>query len=215
LPVRVIEVVSGPPKADRSAQWPGRPWRRRCWRLLIASGLHFGGVARAALPLCPDADLPAAQLTMDRFNDSTFCLINRRRAERGRGQLTPSAALHRAALGYANSMLQGHFFSHHGDSGGRSTGSTVIGRLREIGYLRPGYVWIVGENLHWTTADRSSPADVVQAWMDSAVHRKYLLKRKFEELGVAARRGTPFTAQIDGITVASEFGFRQLRDGRR
>jgi uncharacterized protein YkwD len=92
-------------------------------------------------------------------------------------------------------MLQGHFFSHHGDFGGRRTGSTVIGRLREIGYVRPGYIWIVGENLHWTTAGCSTPADVVRAWMDrwmdSAVHRIYLLKPNFEELGVAAVRGVP------------------------
>jgi len=60
-------------------------------------------------------------------------------------------------------MLQGHFSSHHGESGGRRTGSTVIGRLREIGYIRRGDVWIVGENLHWTTAERSAPADVVEA----------------------------------------------------
>jgi hypothetical protein len=93
---------------------------------------------------------------------------------------------------------------------GRRTGFTVIGRLREIGYIRPGYIWIVGENLHWTTAGCSTPADVVQAWMDSAVHRIYLLKPNFEELGVAAVRGAPYDdSQTDGITVASEFGFRR------
>jgi uncharacterized protein YkwD len=52
----------------------------------------------------------------------------------------------------------------------------------------------VGANLHWTTADRTTPANVLQAWMDSAVHWMYLLKPKFEELGVAA-----------------EFGFRRAR----
>jgi uncharacterized protein YkwD len=65
--------------------------------------------------------------------------------------------------------------------------------VRSVTY-GPGYVWIVGANLHWKTADRSTPADVVQAWMDSAGHRMYLLKPKFEELGVAA-----------------EFGFRRAR----
>jgi uncharacterized protein YkwD len=88
----------------------------------------------------------------------------------------------------------------------------VIGRLREMGYIRPHYVWNVGENLHWTTAAASTPADVVAAWMASAIHRKYLLKPRFEELGVAAGRGIPYDAsQLDGITVVSEFGFRRLR----
>jgi hypothetical protein len=46
--------------------------------------------------------------------------------------------------------------------------------------------------------------------MDSAVHWMYLLKPNFEELGVAAVRGVPYDdSQSDGITVASEFGFRR------
>jgi uncharacterized protein YkwD len=52
----------------------------------------------------------------------------------------------------------------------------------------------------------------VQAWLHSAVHRIYLLKPKFEELDVAAVRGVPYDdSQTDGITVASEFGFRRAR----
>jgi hypothetical protein len=48
--------------------------------------------------------------------------------------------------------------------------------------------------------------------MDSAVHRIYLLKLSFEELGVAAVPGVPYDdSQTDGITVASEFGFRRAR----
>jgi uncharacterized protein YkwD len=67
----------------------------------------------------------------------------------------------------------------------------------------------VGENLHWTTAEHSAPAEVVQAWMNSADHRKYLLKRRFRDLGVATIRGVPSDpALTDGITVASEYGFR-------
>jgi uncharacterized protein YkwD len=45
--------------------------------------------------------------------------------------------------------------------------------------------------------------------MNSPIHRKYLLKRRFEDLGVAAIRGIPSDpAETDGITVASEYGFR-------
>jgi uncharacterized protein YkwD len=107
-------------------------------------------------------------------------------------------------------MEVGRFFSHYGDFAGHSTGSTPIERLREIGYIRPRYVWIVGENLHWTMAEQSTPADVVAAWMASPIHRMYLLKRRFEELGVAATRGIPSDpTAMDGITVASEYGFRR------
>jgi uncharacterized protein YkwD len=55
----------------------------------------------------------------------------------------------------------------------------------------------------------SAPADVVRAWMHSPLHRKYLLKRRFRDLGVATVRGTPYDpAEPDAITVASEYGFR-------
>jgi uncharacterized protein YkwD len=68
----------------------------------------------------------------------------------------------------------------------------------------------VGENLHWTTAEHSTPGEVVQAWMSSSSYRKYLLKRRFRDLGVATIRGIPFDpAQTDGITVASEHGYRR------
>jgi uncharacterized protein YkwD len=180
--------------------------------LLVAIGLQLGAVAQATAPACPDTDVPAAQLTLDRFDASVFCLVNRRRAEYDRGRLSPNHLLHRAALSYSDSLLRGRFFSHHGNFGGRRTGSTVIGRLREMGYIRRGYLWSVGENLHWTTAELSTPADVVRAWMDSAIHRKYLLNPNFEELGVAAERGIPYDpSQTTGITVASEFGVRRPR----
>jgi uncharacterized protein YkwD len=45
--------------------------------------------------------------------------------------------------------------------------------------------------------------------MNSSEHRKYLLKRKFRDLGLATIRGIPSDlARADGITVASEYGFR-------
>ena len=180
--------------------------------LFIAIGMRTGGAAMAAPPACPDTGVPGAQLELPEFDASVFCLINRRRADNGSGVLVANHTLHRAARSYSDSLLEGHFFSHHGDFGGRRTGSTVIGRLREMGYIRPGYDWVVGEDLHWTTAEESTPADTVQAWMDSAIHRKYLLNPKFDELGIGAMRGVPYSAnQVDGITVAAEFGFRRPR----
>src|SRR5689334_22827352 len=98
--------------------------------LFIAIGLRTGGAAMAASPACPDTDVPAAQLDLAEFDASVSCLINRRRAENGSGWLAPNHTLHRAARSYSDSLLEGHFFSHHGDFGGRATGSTVIGRLR-------------------------------------------------------------------------------------
>ena len=107
-------------------------------------------------------------------------------------------------------MEAGGFFSHYGGFSDHPAGATPISRLRQIGYIRSHTVWIVGENLHWTTAEHSTPAETVEAWMDSPEHRKYLLKGRFRVLGVAAIPGTPYDPDlIDGVTVATEYGFRE------
>jgi uncharacterized protein YkwD len=177
--------------------------------LCSAIGLLWGGAASATAMSCQDTNTRAADQALEEFNASVFCLINQQRASHGRSLLRPNATLQRAAHDYAASMEAGGFFSHFGDYFGHPAGATPISRLRQVGYIRPGRAWMVGENLHWTTVEQSTPADVVAAWMVSAEHRKYLLKRKFRDLGVAAIRGIPQDpSRTGGVTVASEYGFR-------
>jgi uncharacterized protein YkwD len=179
---------------------------------LIAIGLLGTASAPAGAASCPNMDVPAAQLTLEGFNDSMFCMVNQTRADHGLQTLSPDPLLHRAASAYTNSLLRGRFFSHHGDFAGHPHSSTPIDRLREIGYVRPDYVWIVGEDLRWSTPETSTPAEILQLWLNSPKHRIYLLKPKFDELGVAGRRSTPLDPNLpDGITVAAEFGFRRAR----
>jgi uncharacterized protein YkwD len=178
--------------------------------LSSATGLLLGGAASATAMSCQNTDTPAVETTLDDFDASVFCLINEQRAANGRSALRPNWPLHQAALEYATSMELGGFFSHYGDFFGHPSGATPVSRLRQIGYIPRHNVWMVGENLHWATGDHSTPAEVVQAWMNSPIHRKYLLKPRFQDLGVAAIRGIPYDAtQTDGITVASEYGFRR------
>jgi uncharacterized protein YkwD len=178
--------------------------------LLIAIGTLGTAAAPAGAASCPDMDIPAASLALDRFNDSMFCMVNGTRVDYGLRTLRPNPLLHHAASAYTNSLLNGRFFSHHGDFAGHPHSSTPIGRLRDIGYMRPGYAWIVGEDLRWSTPETSTPADILQMWLNSPRHRMYLLKPKFDELGVVGRRGTPLDPNLpDGVTVAAEFGFRR------
>ena len=180
--------------------------------LVMAIGLLFAPAAPAAATACPDTDAPAAGLSLEAFDASMFCLINETRAANGVQRLRPNPQLRRAAVSYTNSLLIGRFFSHHGDFAGHPQSSTPIGRAREVGYVRPGYVWIVGEDLRWSTPEASTPEDILQFWMGSPIHRMYLLKPKFDELGVTGRRGTPLDPNLpDGITVAAEFGFRRSK----
>jgi uncharacterized protein YkwD len=174
------------------------------------TALLLGGAAPATAMSCQNTDTPAVETTLDDFDASVFCLINAQRGASGRSALRPNWTLHQAAFGYATSMEEGGFFSHYGDFFGHPSGATPVSRLRQVGYIRRRNVWMVGENLHWATAEESTPADVVRAWMSSPIHRKYLLKARFEDLGVAAIRGIPADpTQSEGITIASEYGFRR------
>jgi uncharacterized protein YkwD len=180
--------------------------------LITAIGLLGSTAPPARASACANTDLAAAQLTLEQFDDSLSCLINEYRAGNGLQQLRPNPLLRRAAWAYTNSLLRGRFFSHHGDFAGHPHSSTPIGRLREIGYIRLGWVWVVGEDLRWSTPETSSPADILQMWINSPIHRMYLAKPKFNEFGVAGVPGTPIDPNLpDGITVAAEFGFRKER----
>ena len=71
--------------------------------LLIAIGLLGRTAAPAGAADCPNADVPAAQITLDHFDASMFCLINRTRAANGVQALRPNPLLTRAAVAYTSS----------------------------------------------------------------------------------------------------------------
>lgn len=177
--------------------------------LCIAIGLLFCGAGPATAATCPDADVPAAQLSLPEFDASVFCLVDVERAVNGRRQLRPNGLLQLGAQDYTNALMVGRFFSHHGDFAGYDNTSNPMRRMRQIGYVHSGELWMVGEDLRWSTPETSAPEQIVDAWMNSPTHRFWLLKPKFDELGVGATRGTPIDPDLpDGITVAAEFGFR-------
>jgi uncharacterized protein YkwD len=183
---------------------------------LLGIGLFVPGVARAQVGPCPNADTNSAELSMPQFDQSVFCLINQSRAENHLRPLRPSGLLHDAADIYATSQLSGEFFGHYGCLNGKNNCATPIGRLRFLGYIRPGWAWIVGETLQGSHADEATPNLVVNAWLGSPLHRAELLKAKFRDLGVASVRGVADDfPSTDGVTVAAEFGFRKKRKGGR
>jgi uncharacterized protein YkwD len=172
----------------------------------VAAGLLLGapGSAGAAFA-CPNSSVAAADLSNEQMESALFCLVNQRRAGAGRRPVQGDGMLHRAAVRYATTMVGAGFFSHHG-----ADGSTIIRRLRAVGYVRPGWLWMVGENLIWATGDLSTPESMVTAWMESPEHRANLLYPGFREMGMGAVHGTPEDpADPTGVTVASEYGARQ------
>jgi uncharacterized protein YkwD len=100
-------------------------------------------------------------------------LTNRARLENGCDvMLTSSPLLDRAAQGHSEDMAQRGYFDHISPDG---TGPAE--RLAAVGYHWSRY----GENI---AAGYTSPAQVVEGWMNSPGHRANILNCEFRELGV-------------------------------
>jgi uncharacterized protein YkwD len=176
-------------------------------KLLAALAVTGAWACIASAPAwasCPGATTQANGLSTAQLNDSITCLINEQRAAYGIPPVQSNSTLQQAGQSHSGEMVSDGYFSHTSPSG-----ETFIDRIEQTGYMRGARSWLVGENLAWGTTSLSSPAAVVQAWMNSPPHRENLLRGKFREVGVATVRGTPESAgDGSGITVSSEYGYR-------
>ena len=132
---------------------------------------------------------------------AVVCGSHRGRAERGSATVEPVDRLADAARGHARDMVRRRYFSHV-----TPEGETMVGRLREAGYVGGRWYWHVGEVLAWGRGDESSAAATVDAWMRSTTHRRVLLQRDFRHVGVGVADGDPFAG--GGTTFAAELGAR-------
>ncbi len=107
------------------------------------------------------------------FEEEVIRLTNQERAAHGCPPLVAEIHLMNAAEGHSNDMAVNDFFSHTG-----SNGSSPGDRMLAAGY--PGFT-------HWAeniAAGYSTPAIVMNAWMNSAGHRANILNCTLEEIGV-------------------------------
>lgn len=126
----------------------------------------------------------------DDYRAQVLTLVNEARVNAGVSALTVNETLAQQATEYACEMIHYDFFAHENPV----TGTTLADRSQEFGYE---YGWI-GENL---AAGQRTPAEVVQAWLDSPCHRKNLLHPAFTEIGIGLRVGGDY-----GIYWVQEFG---------
>jgi uncharacterized protein YkwD len=169
------------------------------------------GAPAAASAACAGEEVEAVDQNTVTLEGSILCLINERRASAGVGPVRLNAKLAQAASRHSNDMVSQGFFSHTSPSG-----STFISRITSTGYMKGARSWLVGENLAWGAGSLSTPANLVDAWMDSPPHRDNLLRGRFREIGLSGVRGVPDDAgETTGITVSSEYGYRAVKKSAR
>lgn len=159
---------------------------------------------KGGLPHCPDDGLTIDEGTRARAEKSATCIVNKVRKRRGIRSLKSNSDLYSAAQKHATDMVHGQYFSHVAKDG-----TTVVPRIRAAGYIGSNTSgWTVGENLAWGSGSFSTPASIVQAWLNSPGHKRNLLNRSYREAGLAIAVGAPVAATGHAGTYVQEFGKR-------
>ena len=108
---------------------------------------------------------------------ATLCLLNAERRRHDLRALRRHAALDQAARDHAADMRDRDFFAHESPGG-----SDPHERIRRSGYRAAR---LTGENLAKGEREAGVAQSIVDGWMHSPGHRANILRRGFEEIGVA------------------------------
>lgn len=130
-------------------------------------------------PPAPPSPAPPAAASASGWTDAAFAAevfaeVNRRRAQSGLAPVTVEPRLQRAAETYAQVLTENYWFSHTGPDG-----STLVTRVEAAGFP---FTVQVGEVLAWGS-NGWSPAEIVQAWIDSPAHREQILSPVYRRAG--------------------------------
>ncbi len=173
---------------------PGRPDLRERGDAPRRDGVGAGAA-------CAGPDVAPAPATLAAVAATTLCLLNGERADHGLPALATDPQLGAAATAYAQDLVAGSYFSHTGRDG-----STLLDRIRGVGYVPRDRPWRLGENLAWGTGVLAAPGAIVRAWMNSPGHRANILDPGFREIGIGIVPGNPARADGAGASYVTEFG---------
>jgi len=162
--------------------------------LLPASALANCGAAADRDPAVPGASVKAAR-------SATLCLLNVQRRAHAERRLRFNHKLALAGLRHARDMVSHKYFAHDAPSG-----QTFVQHIFSTNYVPASASWTLGENLAWGEQSRSTPRQIVRAWMNSPGHRANILAAAFHEIGIAIVVGAPVNGTTQAATYATEFG---------
>jgi uncharacterized protein YkwD len=117
---------------------------------------------------------------------ATQCLVNQVRGEHGLRALTENSDLQQAADAHNADQVTRDYFSHTDPSGG-----TPLSRVQATGYMNPNQAYLLGENIAWGTLNLSTPAAIVNAWVNSPDHLANILDPTYTQTGLAASTQAP------------------------
>ena len=167
----------------------GKPHTRRFAPLvLLAAALlcafailtTSGNEAQAAN--CRHANAAPNDATSDQLGEAVLCLIGKERRKADVKRLEQVWSLTRVAEKHTDVMIKEDCLDHRCDGE-----KSLQDRIVNSGYPIPGGRYGFGE----VTGCSLTPQAMVDAWMDSRVHRKRLLGRAYRDVGIGAAKGKP------------------------
>lgn len=144
--------------------------------------------AFAAGTKCQKANAGPRGTTSDKLGAAVECLVAKQRREARLKQLDSVGSLARVAEKHTDVMIKKDCLEHRCD-GEKSLEKRIV----RSGYPIPGGRYSFGE----ITGCSLTPKAMVRAWMDSRVHRRRILGRKYRDIGVGAAKGSPRVAGCD------------------
>jgi uncharacterized protein YkwD len=156
---------------------------RRALTLIVLTMAGCGSTESAPTQsACGQVDATAADLGMERTRQVTFCLLNEQRAKQGIAALRYDARLEAASQAHSDDMVRRDFFEHD-----TPDGVEPYQRMLAAGYAATNA--FTGENIARGEGPESSPAEILDAWMDSPPHREAILHPQYSEVGVGVAYG--------------------------
>ena len=159
--------------------------------------------AQANPTACQSSHVSPSQENVLQVEQTVLCLVNAERTKRGLRSLRENARLEKAADRHSEDMVDRGFFAHD-----TPAGASPSDRIRSAGYLKGARGWSIAENIAYGTGSYATPQSIVKGWMNSAGHRRNILHRSFEEIGVGVALGAPGKGG-NGATYTTTFGARQ------
>lgn len=190
-------------------RWHGSPGLRIFCRVSLSDVSPVAWLAGAAILLVAVAWPVAGEQALDRIDAAltrdeagcarsgdraasdlraaeaaTFCLLNHRRREHGLPPLARDRRIDAAARAHSRDMAARRFHAHESPDG-----TTPLERMRRAGWpvSRTG----AAENIAWGAGGASTPAEIVEGWMNSPAHRANILDPRLRTVGVGIAAGAP------------------------
>jgi uncharacterized protein YkwD len=130
------------------------------------------------------------------------CLHRYARRKAGRRWVHLSPMLRRSANLKARDLVRCGTVSHE------PCGRDAFARHEQVGFMRRGEFG-VGENLAAGDGEAGSPREMMSAWLHSPSHRRALLTKKFDEIGIALVRGVFQDEWTAAQVWVAHFGYRR------